>query len=76
MRVDRSFWASVKNTAQLAGADVALQDGGKHMRIVLSKDGRSRFVVLGRTPSDHRMAKNCLMNVLQELANLNATLRA
>ena len=69
--MDRKEWARIEALARAAQADVHMVKGRKHVRIVLTKNEQSRFVMASLTPSDHRATLNRLRDVRQALQHLS-----
>lgn len=71
--MDRDLWTKIVALASEAQAKAHLEDGRRHLRVVLTKGGRSRFVTLSRSPSDYRASLNRLRDVRQALQHLEGT---
>jgi hypothetical protein len=71
--MDRSLWLKIVDMASKADATAHREYGGKHLRVVLTKGGRSRFVTMSLTPSDYRVTLNRLRDVRQALQHLEGT---
>ena len=71
--MDRSLWNKIVDMASEAQATAHREYGGKHLRVVLTKGGRSRFVTMSLTPSDYRVTLNRLRDVRQALQHLEGT---
>ena len=71
--MDRDLWTKIVDMASKADATAHKEYGGKHLRVVLTKGGRSRFVTLSRSPSDYRASLNRLRDVRQALQHLEGT---
>jgi hypothetical protein len=54
------------------GVDLELKNGGKHDRAVFHLGGKSRFMVLPKTPSDHRAPKNVATTLRKTMEELGA----
>jgi hypothetical protein len=71
--MDRAEWRKIEELAREAQAEARMENGTKHPRIVFSKDGRSRFITISRSPSDHRTSRNRLRQARQALLELERT---
>jgi hypothetical protein len=68
--VDRGEWQKIVELAREAQAEAHIEQRSKHARIVFSKDGKSRFITISRSPSDHRTASNRLRHARHALQQL------
>lgn len=73
MNRHREVIQAIRDVATNAGAHVTIVQQGKHPRAVLHYQGRHRFIVISRTPSDRKAAQISAQDARRALRHLGAT---
>jgi hypothetical protein len=70
VRFDRR--AIEREVARHAGVSIRFEHSGHHFRAVLAYAGRTRFVIMSESSSDHRATRNQISDVRREIRRLKS----
>jgi hypothetical protein len=59
-----------RQVEELGGEVVRVEQNHKHPRLVMTRGGQTRWVLIPRSPGDHRTMKNCMADIRRAMRGL------